>query len=151
MSPTGHAWRKSSYSTSTGNCVEVTETTGCVLIRHSKNPAAGTISFSPLAWAAFVRDAASEDGPTSTNGVATITRIGTDTLVRSVASDVELVFDHGEWSAFLAGAAQGEFEISDEYALPPDRVGGGQIHPTDGRGVHEVEARRIRVTVQLAR
>lgn len=109
--PTRVTWRKSSYSTATGNCVEVAPTADGVIVRHSKRPAAGTITFPDRAWAAFVRDA-SAGGPTNTNGVATITRIGTDTLVRSLVTEVELRFDEGEWSAFLAGADDGEFDFT---------------------------------------
>ncbi|HEX5402060.1 MAG TPA: DUF397 domain-containing protein [Pseudonocardiaceae bacterium] len=110
-------WRKSSYSTATGNCVEVAPTADGVLIRHSKHPAAGMITFPYPAWAAFVRDA-SEDVPTSTNGVAAITKIDTYTLVRSLTADVELRFDDGEWSAFLAGAADGEFDLVNRKTSP---------------------------------
>jgi hypothetical protein len=118
-SPTAQAqttWRKSSYSTATGNCVEVAPTADGVVIRHSKHLTAGTITFPYPAWAAFVRDA-SEDVPTSANGVAAITKIGTDTLVRSLTADVELRFDDGEWSAFLAGAADGEFDLTSRLAI----------------------------------
>jgi len=109
-------WRKSSYSTSTGSCVEVAPAADGVVIRHSKYPAAGTITFPYHAWAAFVRDT-SEDGPTSANGVASITKIGTDTLVKSLTTDVELRFDDGEWIAFLAGAADGEFDFTPQLAI----------------------------------
>jgi len=112
--PTRTTWRKSSYSTSTGNCVEVAPAADAVAIRHSKHPAAGTITFPHPTWAAFLRDV--RNGLTSTNGVATITKIGTDTLVTSLTTDVELCFDHGEWSAFLAGAADGEFDFADLLA-----------------------------------
>ena len=61
--------------------------------------------------------AQSEDGPTSTNGVVTITRIGTDTLVTSLTTHVELRFDEGEWSAFLTGAADGEFDFTNQLAI----------------------------------
>ncbi|MGQ0841334.1 DUF397 domain-containing protein [Actinokineospora sp.] len=113
-SPTKHTrtgWRKSSYSTATGNCVEVAPDADSVFIRHSKHPAAGTIAFWHPAWATFVRDARN-GGLTSTNGVATITKIGTDTLVTSLTTTVELRFDEGEWTAFLAGVADGEFDFA---------------------------------------
>ncbi|MBP2330255.1 hypothetical protein JOF56_010640 [Kibdelosporangium banguiense] len=113
-SPT--TWRKSSYSTGTGNCVEVAPAADGVVIRHSKHPAAGTIAFPDHAWTAFVRDA-SEDSATSANGIASITKAGTDTLVRSLTTDVELRFDKGEWSAFLAGAADGEFDFTPRRAI----------------------------------
>ena len=101
------AWRKSSYSTATGSCVEVAPTAEGAVIRHSKHPSAGTITFPNRDWAAFVRDAL--DGHTSSNEVATIITVGTDTLVTSLRTNIELRFDEGEWSAFLAGATAGEF------------------------------------------
>jgi hypothetical protein len=116
-SPTAQAqttWCKSSYSTATGNCVEVATAADGVTIRHSKHPAAGMITFAYRAWAVFVRDA-SKYIPTSANGVASITKIGTDTLVKSLTTDVELRFDDGEWTAFLAGAADGEFDFTIQF------------------------------------
>jgi hypothetical protein len=50
-----------------------------VVIRHSKHPAAGTITF-----------------PTALGG---------------------LRFDEGEWSVFLAGAADGEFDFTPQLAI----------------------------------
>lgn len=41
-----------------------------------------------------------------------ITTIGSDTLVGALTTGVELRFDEGEWSAFLAGAADGEFDFA---------------------------------------
>lgn len=112
--PTPTTWRKSSYSTGTGNCVEAAPAADGVVIRHSKHPAAGTITFSHPAWMAFLGDA--RDGRATTNGVVTIAKIGTDTLVTSLVTDVELRFDEGEWSAFLAGATDGEFDFADPLA-----------------------------------
>ncbi|MFE9306688.1 DUF397 domain-containing protein [Streptomyces sp. NPDC088353] len=48
-------WRKSSYSGSGGgNCVEVAETVGEVVVRDSKNTGGGTVHVSREAWAAFL-------------------------------------------------------------------------------------------------
>jgi hypothetical protein len=107
--PTRSTWRKSSYSTATGNCVEVAPAPDGVLVRHSKHPTSGEIAFSHPEWAAFLLDA--RDGLTSANGVAAISRIGPDTLV-TAATEVTLRFDEGEWSAFLAGVADGEFDFA---------------------------------------
>jgi hypothetical protein len=108
------AWRTSTRSSNGENCVEVAPTADGVIIRHSKHPAAGTITFAHPAWAAFLREV--RDGIAPANGVATITKIGTDTLVSSLTSKVELRFDEGEWSAFLAGAADGEFDFCGELS-----------------------------------
>jgi hypothetical protein len=109
-------WRTSSYSPNGGeNCVEVAPVPNRVLVRHSRQPHAGTIEFTISAWAAFVREAV-EDQP-SVNGIVVVTTIGADTLVRSLLTDVELCFDEGEWSAFVAGARDGEFDFA--IALAP--------------------------------
>lgn len=63
------AWRKSSYSTCTGACVEVAPTAGGVLVRDSKHPVEGTITFSRPAWAAFLAGAA--DGEFDSAGQVT--------------------------------------------------------------------------------
>ena len=104
------AWRKSSYSNATGDCVEVAPAVDGVLVRHSKRPSAGIIAFPFPVWAAFVREA--RDGSASANGVATVTKVGTDTLVRSCDADVELRFDADEWAAFVAAATDGEFDFA---------------------------------------
>ncbi len=108
------AWRISSRSSNGENCVEVAPAADGVVIRHSKHPTAGTITFPLVTWTAFVREA--RNGVASTNGVATITKIGTDTLVTSLITAVELRFDEGEWTAFVAGAADGEFDFTGDLA-----------------------------------
>jgi hypothetical protein len=50
----GIQWRKSSYSGSGNNCVEVaTVADGCA-VRDSKNPDGGHLTFGAQAWKAFV-------------------------------------------------------------------------------------------------
>lgn len=50
----GPAWRKSSYSTSGNQCVEVAALPGGrVAVRDSENPGAGTRVFSAPAWERF--------------------------------------------------------------------------------------------------
>ena len=47
-------WRKSSYSTNGGNCVEVARNLpGIVAVRDSKNPDGPILEFSPAGWQAF--------------------------------------------------------------------------------------------------
>ncbi|WP_394620345.1 DUF397 domain-containing protein [Lentzea sp. JNUCC 0626] len=49
-------WRKSSYSGATedGDCVEVSVLSGA-LVRDSKSPSTGVLSFGVTAWASFVQ------------------------------------------------------------------------------------------------
>ncbi|WP_249126187.1 MULTISPECIES: DUF397 domain-containing protein [unclassified Streptomyces] len=58
-------WRKSSYSTEAGTCCEVAFTAARVLVRDSKVPGSGVLSFTPQAWHAVVRYIGSrmESGP----------------------------------------------------------------------------------------
>lgn len=53
-------WRKSSYSGTSGNCIEVAELTdGARAVRDSKDPNGPALVFTPAEWAAFtagVRD-----------------------------------------------------------------------------------------------
>jgi hypothetical protein len=49
-------WRKSSYSSQDGNCVEVARNLpGVVSVRDSKNPDGPKLLVSPADWRAFVR------------------------------------------------------------------------------------------------
>jgi Domain of unknown function (DUF397) len=48
-------WRKSSYSNSGANCVEIARTRGGkVAVRDSKNPGGGALTFSRSEWRAFL-------------------------------------------------------------------------------------------------
>ena len=49
-------WRKSSYSMSNGQCVEVRMADGLIGVRDSMAPAAAVLRFTPGAWAAFIGD-----------------------------------------------------------------------------------------------
>jgi hypothetical protein len=49
-------WRKSTYSSQTGACVEVARNLpGVVAVQDSKHPDSPTLLVSPAAWRAFVR------------------------------------------------------------------------------------------------
>jgi hypothetical protein len=54
-------WRKSSYSSQSGNCVEVaTNMPGTVAVRDSKDPQGATLAVSCHDWQVFVRQINSE-------------------------------------------------------------------------------------------
>jgi uncharacterized protein DUF397 len=50
-------WRKSSYSSANGACVEVAHLPEAIAVRDSKDPAGRKLIFTRQAWAAFVESA----------------------------------------------------------------------------------------------
>jgi hypothetical protein len=52
--PNTARWRKSSYSISSANCVELAEAGAAVWVRDSKHPAAGHLAFTRAELAALV-------------------------------------------------------------------------------------------------
>lgn len=124
-------WRTSSYSSNGEHCVEVASATGwhdsasgsdsenregatsrhrAVFVRHSKHPDAGIIEFSPASWTTFLHEV--RVGAASQNGSASVTFDGAETLVEAAGTGVRLQFDEGEWTAFLAGIEDGEFDTT---------------------------------------
>jgi hypothetical protein len=53
LSPT--QWRKSSYSSANGQCVEVAHLDQALTVRDSKDSEGPKLAFSAQAWAAFVQ------------------------------------------------------------------------------------------------
>jgi hypothetical protein len=49
------AWRKSSYSSPSGNCVEAAKLTGGVALRDSRFPDGPALVFAGAAWDVFLR------------------------------------------------------------------------------------------------
>jgi hypothetical protein len=49
-------WKKSSYSSAQGNCVEVAPSPRGTAVRDSKDPRGPVLSFSADAWQAFIRN-----------------------------------------------------------------------------------------------
>ncbi|MGH3826813.1 MAG: DUF397 domain-containing protein [Pseudonocardiaceae bacterium] len=48
-------WRISSYCASNGDCVQVAPAPGRVLVRDSKNPGGPALALPPATWRAFLR------------------------------------------------------------------------------------------------
>jgi hypothetical protein len=49
------AWRKSSYSNPSGNCVEAAKVGNDVAVRNSRFPDGPALVFTPAEWDAFLR------------------------------------------------------------------------------------------------
>jgi hypothetical protein len=47
-------WRKSSYSGSSGSCVETASGSGVIVVRDTTNRDGGTLGFSAEAWQEFL-------------------------------------------------------------------------------------------------
>lgn len=50
-------WRKSSFSTGNGECVEIAKTPTGVAVRDSKDPSGPVLRFTPGEWRAFIAGA----------------------------------------------------------------------------------------------
>jgi Domain of unknown function (DUF397) len=53
--PHAAAWRKSSYSNPSGNCVEAAELAGSIALRDSRFPDGPVLVFTGAMWDAFLR------------------------------------------------------------------------------------------------
>jgi hypothetical protein len=53
-------WRKSSYSSDDGNCVEVANLDGQLAVRDSKNPTTTVLTVTAAQWAAFTTEVKDE-------------------------------------------------------------------------------------------
>ena len=103
------AWRKSSYSGSSGgDCVEVTGTVGAVMVRDTKNRDTLTLVFPPRAWAAFTaatpawRKSSYSGG--SGGDCVEVAGTASTVMVRDTKNrDARtLAFPPGAWEAFTA-------------------------------------------------
>lgn len=107
-------WFKSSHSNPNGNqCVEVFFDTGLVRIRDSKNGGAGPVLTVPAVhWASFL-DEVTGRRPAGSNPAIQITcNAGGGATLRELCAPSQLLsYTQGEWSAFVVGVRDGEFDL----------------------------------------
>ena len=113
-------WRTSTRCNNGADCVEVDFTATGVLMRDTKDRGTGpVIGFTTDQWAGFVHEVL--DGRPSVNGAVTVSHREAVTEVRSLADGSTLRYTAGEWTAFLAGARDGEFDH--ELQIPAGAAG----------------------------
>jgi hypothetical protein len=56
------SWRKSSYSSANGQCVEVADLGLAIAVRDSKDPAGAVLLFTSTEWGSFLRAVATAHG-----------------------------------------------------------------------------------------
>lgn len=111
-------WRTSTRSSNGSNCVEVDFTADGVELRDTKDHGAGPVlHFTPEQWRTFLDEVLA--GLLSDNGAVVVARRGDRTAVQ--AAEGTLLFTPGEWTAFLAGARDGEFDYDEQVATLPVR------------------------------
>lgn len=105
-------WFKSSFSTSSNNCVEVAFDGEMVLVRDTKytGPAdlQPTIAVPTAVWGAFLELALGDDVQRDSIAIPSIATDSHGTVVRDAVATA-LEFTPAEWIAFVAGIRAGEF------------------------------------------
>jgi len=125
-SNTGHrggpvgVWFKSSLSHPNGNdCVEVFFDTGVVHVRDSKDHGTGpSITVPAKHWQPFLDEAAGRAAAVSNSAIwIDIDSTGGATLRPRHGAEVALSYTPGEWTAFVAGVRNGEFDLPPTVVL----------------------------------
>lgn len=118
MKTAGTGWFKSSFSSSTGSCVEVRFDDVVVQVRDSKyrrdpanDPASEPVISVPAGvWAGFLAEVIGDADPDSNQAVLIVHRGDEGVELRAFDGATVLTYTSAEWTAFVAGAVVGEFD-----------------------------------------
>jgi Domain of unknown function (DUF397) len=110
-------WRKSTYSGTGSDCVDVDFTTDGVEIRHSKQPDGPVIYFTHIEWDDWLVEVTSGVLTNSNTAVAITALDHGGWLVHSLRNETVLQFTQAEVAAFRRGAEVGEFDRLSQLAM----------------------------------
>ncbi|ROP36711.1 DUF397 domain-containing protein [Saccharothrix texasensis] len=111
-SATARGWFKSSFSTASGDCVEVRFDGDVVQVRDTKDQGSGPVlTLAAPAWDDFLRRLLSgsveEDG-----ALAVLPEPRGGAILRAREDGAALRYTRGEWEMFMRGVRAGEFTHS---------------------------------------
>lgn len=111
-SATARGWFKSSFSTASGDCVEVRFDGDVVQVRDTKDQGAGpVITLDAAVWDDFLRQLLS--GPVEADGaLAVLPEPRGGAVLRARDNGAALRYTRGEWEMFMRGVRAGEFTHS---------------------------------------
>ncbi|XVS66880.1 DUF397 domain-containing protein [Actinosynnema sp. CA-299493] len=111
-SATARGWFKSSFSTASGDCVEVRFDGDVVQVRDTKDQGGGPVlTVQAPAWDDFLRQLLS--GAVEADGVlAVLPAPRGGAILRAGEDGGELRYTRGEWEMFMRGVRAGEFTHS---------------------------------------
>ncbi|MFD0206638.1 MULTISPECIES: DUF397 domain-containing protein [Saccharothrix] len=109
MPNTPSAWFKSSFSTASGDCVEVRFDGDVVLVRDTKDRGRGpVITLDAMRWDGFLRQL--QAGSVDADGALTVLPAPRGGVILRARHDgTALRYTRGEWEMFLRGVRAGEF------------------------------------------
>jgi hypothetical protein len=111
-SATARGWFKSSFSTASGDCVEVRFDGDVVQVRDTKDQGTGpAITLDAAAWDDFLLQLLS--GSVEADGaLAVLPEPRGGAMLRARDNDATLRYTRGEWEMFMRGVRAGEFTHS---------------------------------------
>ncbi len=106
-------WFKSSFSPSQGGCVEVNFDSATVRVRDTKDRGTGPVlTVDIITWPGFIAEVTGAAAAGSNHALRIEQLSDGRTRVHSINDAITLTFTSGEWTAFTAGAASGDFTLS---------------------------------------